>query len=262
MNFLNAATRSALFSIAETLFHSVFSSGFFAGVVEGFGLVTFGRGLGDCENTEIESNVRSEIVVKNFIKYIPTRLPMSKSYHEIAFSRPASYSRFMTELDELWSQMLGSNASFASEAGRRHIADYLKLKATNDAVRQVGVGWLIDSLIEIAGPALRDHPKLTVEREEPHRFARGNSMMVGSLIVVRQGVRCMTVEAGWARTPADGIMLRGALAFARITHFGMPKAGAEFRLCIAGKIPCWTDDSGSVIDTSEIQRHFDLFLER
>src|SRR4051812_28331845 len=129
----------------------------------------------------------------------------------------------MTELDQLWSQMLEKAAANAVHSGNREIADYLHLKAANDAIRAVGVGWLIDTIIQIAGHAVRQHPAITIEREEPHNFARGNSNMVGSLVRVRHGVRCLTAEAGWTRTPGDGIMTGGALAFARITHFGLPK---------------------------------------
>src|SRR5258708_34688928 len=109
----------------------------------------------------------------------------------------------MTELDQIWSKMLTDASARADIDDRQHVADYLRLKTTNDAIRERGVGWLFDTVIEIAGLAMRDHFGITIEREEPHSFARGSSNMVGSLLEVRQGVRCLTVEAGWARTPRD-----------------------------------------------------------
>ncbi len=41
----------------------------------------------------------------------------------------------MTELDQIWSQMLDHAAVRAQESGNREVADYLRLKATNDAIR-------------------------------------------------------------------------------------------------------------------------------
>lgn len=167
----------------------------------------------------------------------------------------------MTELDQVWAQMLGDAADKACETGRHHVAEYLRLRATNDAIRKVGVGWLFDTMIEIAGKAVRDQFGLTIEREEPHSFARGSSNMVGSLLEIRQGVRCLKVEAGWTRVPSDGVMHKGALAFARITHFGLPKKAAELRLVHAETLPNWLDDSGAAIDSRELRRHFAVFLD-
>ncbi len=166
----------------------------------------------------------------------------------------------MTELDHIWSQMLIEAGSRAGDDGRRDVADYLRLKATNNAIRSAGVGWLFDTVIEIVGPLMVGNNPVGVEREEPHSFARGSSTMVGALLRLRQGVRCLTVEAGWARTPADGIMQRGALVYARISHFGMPKAGAEIRLVHAASLPQWHGENGAVFDSGSLQRHFQLFL--
>lgn len=166
----------------------------------------------------------------------------------------------MTELDQVWAQMIVEAEGRADDAGRAHVAEYLRLKATNDAIREKGVAWLFNTLIEIASLAGRDRPFQTIEREEPHRFARGSSNMVGSLLQIRQGVRCLTLEAGWARTPSDGIMRSGALAFARITHFGMPKAAAEFRLVHGETLPLWMAEDDAVVDSGHLVRHFQLFV--
>ena len=168
----------------------------------------------------------------------------------------------MTELDSLWSEMLGEAAAKAIDSGHNDIADYLRLKAANDAIRSIGVGWLVDTILEIAGQAVRDHAAIIIEREEPHSFARGNSNMVGSLLRLSHGVRCLTVEAGWTRTPRDGIMHGRALAFARISHFGLPKKGAEFRLVHSETLPNWLDKTGNTVDSSELRRHLDTLLDK
>ena len=168
----------------------------------------------------------------------------------------------MTELDQVWSQMLGEAAAKAIASGQRDIADYLRLKAANDAVRTAGVSWLIDTVVEMAGHVARDHNTISIEREDPHNFAHGNSNMVGTILTVRYGVRCLTVEAGWTRTPSDGIMRNGALAFARLTHFGLPKLSAELRLIHGEALPKWIDKSEAVIDVDALKRHLNILFDK
>lgn len=167
----------------------------------------------------------------------------------------------MTELDSLWSEMLGEAAAKAIDSGQRDIADYLRLKATNDAIRSIGVGWLVDTILEIAGQNVRHHAAITIERVDPHNFAHGNSNMVGSLLRLSYGVRCLTVEAGWTRTPRDGIMKNNALAMARITHFGLPDKGAELRLVHDDKLPKWLDKRNSQIESKDLIYHVDVLCD-
>ncbi len=165
----------------------------------------------------------------------------------------------MTELDQMWSQMLDHAAARAQESGNRDVASYLRLKATNDAIRTVGVGWLFDTVIEIAAEKDRQNIRLSIEREDPHRFEYGSSRLVGAAIRFRQGVRCLTVEAGWTRTPSDGIMRGGALAFARVSHFGMPKAGAELMLVTEADRPFWRFSDPLIrVGSDELRRHFEI----
>ncbi len=168
----------------------------------------------------------------------------------------------MTELDSIWSEMLGEAAAKASDSGHRDIADYLRLKAANDEIRSIGVGWLVDTIVEIAGHAVRDHAAIIIEREEPYNFAHGNSNMVGSLIRVSHGVRCLTLEAGWTRTPRDGIMRNSALAMARITHFGLPNKGSELRLVHDDKLPKWLDERDSRIESKDLSYHVDVLCDK
>ncbi len=165
----------------------------------------------------------------------------------------------MTELDEIWSEMLASAAVNATGAGRHDVADFLRLKASNDAIRAAGVRWLFDTVIEIAATANRHHVSLTIERDDPHNFAHGNSNLVGTRVLVRHGVRCLSVEAGWTRTPSDGIMSGGALAFARVSHFGMPKMTAELKLVAEEPSPKWRNaETSGEIDSAELMRHLDI----
>ena len=178
----------------------------------------------------------------------------------LPFAGGLSYARHMTELDQAWSELLGDAYQNAAAAGKSAVADYLRLKATNDALRVAGVKWLFQTLIEIAGEAARTHAALTIERQAPHRFTHGNSQMVGSQLVVRQGVRCLTIEAGWTRTPGDGIMLGGALALARLHHFGLPRLADEYRLVPAVSLPIWIGSSDEPVVSGHLRDHFKLFL--
>jgi hypothetical protein len=169
----------------------------------------------------------------------------------------------MEELEQVWSQMLARALHAARVAGRSDMADYLSLKAANDLLRAASVKWLFDSLIEIAMDASRSSPSITVERNDPHSFNFNGANIVGSVLKVRQGVRCMSAEAGWTRTPADGFMRSGGLAVARINHFGMPRANAELLLTRTGEAPLWNrlvdGRVAGIFDEEEIRRHFALF---
>jgi hypothetical protein len=123
------------------------------------------------------------------------------------------------------------------------------------------VQWLFGSLLEIA----QNNLQITIENETPHHFAFQNANLVGSLLRLRYGLRCLTVEAGWTRTPADGFMRGGALAAARITHFGMRKQNAELVLLKVNDVPNWfavdTEGKRSSFDSEVLMRHFRIFFE-
>src|SRR5436305_2498739 len=108
----------------------------------------------------------------------------------------------MNELDEIWSQMLADAEARARASGRHDVADYLALKASNDQIRERSIRWLFDSIIEFAAHANRREQAIAIEREDPHNFSFRGANLVGSLLRIRQGVRCLTLEAGWTRTPA------------------------------------------------------------
>lgn len=167
----------------------------------------------------------------------------------------------MTELDQVWSQMLAETSAKASEQGRQHVVDYLRLRATNDAIRSSGISWLIDAFIESAAGAQAHNPNLSIERVEPHKFAHGSATMVGTELIISHGVRCLTVEAGWVRMPSHGIMSEKALAVANILHFGMPRHATSIRLIhYDDDLPHWVDDKQNVTDVAVIQRHLDVLL--
>lgn len=170
----------------------------------------------------------------------------------------------MRELDEVWEKLIGEAVARAESSGKSDVADYLMLKASNDSARSASVKWLFDAAQEIAAEINRRQAAISVENEHPYRFALGNASLVGSLVRFRQGVRCLTVEAGWTRAPGDGFMRGGALAAARISHFGMSKKNEELILLRSDNAPHWyavgRDGNRNLFDSRNMQTHFQIFL--
>lgn len=171
----------------------------------------------------------------------------------------------MDELNEMWAKTLTDAAVKAKAGGRADVVEYLALKSANDSIRATACRWLFDSLVELSEEANRSGIKLDVENENPHRFTVDYSTMVGSLIKFNYGLRNLTVEAGWTRTPQDGFMRGGSLAHARISHFGISKSNAELALIRSSEnVPQWSfatrDGRRQLFDSNNLRAHFNLFL--
>src|SRR5256886_10163324 len=132
----------------------------------------------------------------------------------------------MTELDEAWELALAEAKRRAHTAGRADIAAYLNLRARNDLLRHTGTEWLVSSLTTLAGEANRRGAGVQIEQQDAHRFRVGSTTMVGTRVTLHNGVRALTVESGWPRTPRDGFIRGGGLACANIKHFGRPRPNA------------------------------------
>lgn len=172
----------------------------------------------------------------------------------------------MEELAQVWTNLLTEMTVRAENSGAEGgVAEYLELKSTNDFLRSTSVQWLFESTAEIAAEANRRSANMSFEKADPHEFRIGHSNLVGWMIRFRQGVRCLSVEAGWTRSPSDGFMRGGALALARITHFGMSKRNADLILLKIENSPVWfsVDQAGrrAEFHSSHLQNHFKIFLD-
>jgi hypothetical protein len=146
----------------------------------------------------------------------------------------------MSELDEAWAAALSEAARRARLAGRADVAEYLLLKNSNDLLRQAGVDWLVTEFTVLAGEANRAGASIQIARQEGHRFPTGTSTMVGHLLTLTNGVRTLFVEAGWPRTPRDGVVRGGGLAAANIRHLGIKAANEELLLARSNTgAPAW-----------------------
>ncbi|MBS1793711.1 MAG: hypothetical protein JSS81_07650 [Acidobacteria bacterium] len=170
----------------------------------------------------------------------------------------------MNELDEFWEQMIAEAANDPRSLERAGFAEFLAVKNANDALREASVKWLFDTMTEVAEHANRKNAGILIERRDNHRFSSGLTTYAGSLLTFRQGVRCLTVEAGWTRTPGDGFMRGSALAVARLTHFGRARSNAELHLLKYEDRPRWftvgEDRLRLSFELRDLIDHFEIFL--
>jgi hypothetical protein len=135
-----------------------------------------------------------------------------------------------TELNDAWEQVLSDARERARAAGRKDIEDYLDLKRQNDLLRRTATEWLVNTCLSLAGEANRRGAAIQIETAAEHRFMLGHATMVGNKLTLRCGVRALSVESGWPRTPRDGFIRGGGLARANLRHFGRKRFDVELLL--------------------------------
>jgi hypothetical protein len=171
----------------------------------------------------------------------------------------------VSELDEAWTLALAEAERRARASGRGDIAEYIALRASNDLMRATGIEWLLSSATSLAGQANRAGASIRIEKDEAHRFRVGSATMVGTRLTLRNGVRHLTIEAGWPRAPQDGFVRGGGLACGRIGHFGKRSADEELLLVRSSSgAPEWCilAEEGARLPLSEagLRRHLSIFL--
>jgi len=109
-----------------------------------------------------------------------------------------------------WKRLLDEAVNRARTKGRNDVADYLALRAVNDATRKVGIEWLLRAFVTVAENAnLRGLP-IQIEQTDVHRFQVGASTMVGARLILRAGVRQLILEAGYPQTARHRRNVTGA----------------------------------------------------
>ena len=136
----------------------------------------------------------------------------------------------MSELEDAWELALAEAKRKAHGAGRADIAEYLRLRSSNDLLRKTGVEWLLRTFSKLAGEANRRGASLQTSEDGTHRFSVHNATMVGPRLTLTFGVRSLLVEAGWPRVPSDSFLRGGGLARGRIKHFGKHLLNQELML--------------------------------
>jgi len=79
-------------------------------------------------------------------------------------------------------------------------------------------------------------------------------------------VRQLFVEAGWPRTPRDGVVRGGGLACANIRHLGVKAANEELLLSKTNSgSPSWVSSTrtpaSSQLHEVDIRRHLSILLD-
>lgn len=172
----------------------------------------------------------------------------------------------LSELDEAWAAALAEAEQRARLAGRSDVAEYLSLRNSNDLLRKAGIEWLMTSFTVLAGEANRRGSSLQITSQDAYRFKIGNSTMVGNLLTLSNGVRQLFIEAGWPRTPRDGVVRGGGLACANIRHLGIPTASEELLLSKTNTgVPGWMSsnrrDGRATLHESDVRRHLAILLD-
>lgn len=169
----------------------------------------------------------------------------------------------MGELDEAWAAALSEAERRARLAGRKDVAEYLSLKNSNDLLRTAGVNWLLAEFTTLAGEANRAGASIQISKQEGHRFGTASSTMVGHLITFTNGVRTLFVEAGWPRTPRDGVVRGGGLAAANIRHLGIKTANEELLLVKSTTGgPAWKSSKNhTFLHQSDMRHHLSILLD-
>jgi hypothetical protein len=88
---------------------------------------------------------------------------------------------------------------------------------------------------------------------------------VGRLLLLRFGVRQLSVEAGWPRTPRDGVLRGGGLALANIRHLGIKSASEALRLVQSPRGgPSWvvgaTGERQAEVHERDLRKHITTLL--
>jgi len=171
----------------------------------------------------------------------------------------------ISELDEAWALALAEAEQRARNTGRSDISTYLALRTSNDLLRKTGRDWLRSMFTSVAAQANRAGGGIQTSSEDGHRFKVGHATMVGSRLSLTSGVRVLSVEVGWPRTPSDGFIRGGGLACANIKHLGLKSANQELRLLVdPSGVPRWKVQADSAgpreLHEASIREHIAILL--
>jgi hypothetical protein len=172
----------------------------------------------------------------------------------------------MAEDRESYERLLEEALKRARREGASEVLEYIVLRASNDRLRKAGIEWLDRELSGIVAELNRAGGGLALERAEEHRFKVGSATMQGVRLTVRgAGFRALTVEAGWPRSPRDGIV-RGGLACAQLRRFGSPASEELVLVCERQGAPRWMarDHMGRLhpFTVESLRAHVEALLER
>ncbi|HWQ34568.1 MAG TPA: hypothetical protein VNQ79_17085 [Blastocatellia bacterium] len=113
-----------------------------------------------------------------------------------------------------------------------YLADYLKLKAANDQLRERAKQWLFETfgrLIAETNRSFSDQPGVAMIQTgfQPREFKADRATMVGEAMAARYRMNTLLVEVGWPRLPEHGFLTGPGLARGRISLSPNPTIDAN-----------------------------------
>lgn len=171
----------------------------------------------------------------------------------------------MSEFEDAWELALAEAMRRAQTGGHTDLAGYLDLRAQNDLLRRAATDWLTVTFTSLAAVANRHGAGIQIEQNNAHRFRRDSATMVGTQLILRRGVRALTIESGWPRAPRDGIVRGAGLASANIKHLGRPRSNMELLLVHSSAgAPQWQvinkNGDKSLLTDAHVRQHFAILL--
>ncbi|MFV0389696.1 MAG: hypothetical protein ACK5NT_13175 [Pyrinomonadaceae bacterium] len=170
----------------------------------------------------------------------------------------------MTEASKNLDLEINEAFKTAETLGNFNLSEYLALRTNNDAIRQQSIRWLFDSVLEIVTAFNQHNASIEINQTQAHRFKIENSYFTGSLLELKQGVRCFRIEAGWTQSIDDSVLRYNALACAKFSHFGYANNSDTLYLINFESSPLWfslRDESNfSSFQIEGLRAHFERLL--
>lgn len=158
------------------------------------------------------------------------------------------------------------------------VADYLKLKAFNDQLREHGKQWLWELLEAQAAEinqqlAVKPEEQILQSGRQPWQFelqtSAGKATMVGERFGVRYRGQTLIVEVGWPQLPEHGFIPDAGLARGQVRFSPNvmlePQTKAELVLKRNGTDVAWHElkfkQLGQPINEAYVRQYLDLVLK-
>ncbi len=170
----------------------------------------------------------------------------------------------MEEFEALWLNSLQIAKEKAKSIGNKDLVEYLDLKISNDRTRFEASKLLFESFTQVAQEKIADGYNLEIQTQSPHQFQMNQSVLTGHLLTISFGICRFTVEVGWTRKPEDGFMRKGALACAKITHFGKPEHNAQLLLLPSQNHQTnWflLEKNGNLKEFQDFKKHVEILFD-
>lgn len=168
----------------------------------------------------------------------------------------------MDEFEQKWLEMLEKAKERAQREENLTLLEYFELKSANEKLRLEASKALLEMFFYAARSKSLEGFNLKFNTKSGHQFEMRQARLTGFCLDISFGIRKLTIEIGWTRTPKDGFMRQGALAYSRISHFGRPEHNKELLLLNRNE-PRWffANDLQKLFEESDAVKHLNILLQ-